>query len=108
MLYSKTGRGAGMTDKTVRDRIIAAMKVNGRPMAEQDFGYMGTNSSGVTRELRRMKEDGLVTAKRRYDPLNGVLKKYKEWELIENPVSKEKAGTESSVPGQPQQQELFK
>ena len=90
-----------MPDTKVRDRIIAAMRASGKPMAEQDFGYMGTNSSGVTRELRRMQFDKLVTGKRRYDPLNGVLKKYKEWELVKNVVE---------LPEQerkPEQQDLF-
>ena len=96
-----------MSDSTVRKNILEAMRRCNAPMAEQDFGFMGTNSSCVTRELRRMAKEGLVMGKRRFDPLNGVLKKYKEWELVRIPPQKVGTGEEKVVTEAPKQQELF-
>lgn len=67
---------------TVREQIIMALSSASRPLAEHEFGFCGTNSSNVMRELRFMARDGIVQGQRRIDQATGKLKRYKEWSLI--------------------------
>jgi hypothetical protein len=68
--------------ETIKDKIIKVLKEVGKPLAEHEFPYVGTNGSGLSACLRRIRDRGLVQARRRH-LASGEMAKFKEWFLPE-------------------------